>query len=336
MTVLPRMFHSLVFLLLFELSLPAGGYAQFFTHLQFENGLSRFKNEKSYLLIRPRLELGQTVSENYIRFKWRASYQPEIFDLNASLFSQRFKGQFVLSGQIQKLAADIRFRTRYQHFQFSSAAYAWQSSDFSLNLVYRTSPSFSWKAMGMLWYRDTKDFDRQKLNAAVAQIGPGLIFQSFSLMALLYHERYVLHPVAGDTLRTTSGQRVGLSFSIDRKRDFLFSLNYKILLHFHQGLIKPLTDQQVNFLFGVWLGERWTFFLFVGYNRLPSASENLTSRLLYSPVNSANRFHLKLGHDVNHRIEIYLRLGYEQERLIRPADRWQYGQLVVGLKMKVR
>ncbi len=310
--------------------------ARFFSYLQVESGFSRFKNQKQYVLLRPKLEMGQKLPGQKFFFNWAVAYQPEIFDFPSLIFSQRLRGRFVLNARFGKLTSEMRFRFRNQYFKIETDHYSWQSSDVSMDFNYRFSRTVLGGIQGLLWYRDTNDFDRQKLNAAVLRLSIRYFFKTIVFRGAFHHETYTIQPAPSLSTPAQHGQRNGVLVSLERNQNVFFTATYQLLWHRHPAQNSTRPDHQINILLGFWLTRQWSLFLFGAYNRI-SIDGNLTENaLLYTPINSANRFHVKIGRDLTARTELYFRVGYEQEKLIRSAEQWQYWQLVGGLRTKLK
>lgn len=318
----------LFFTFLFFSTLPLK--AQFFGVAQLEGGLARFKTQNFHLLARPKLQIGQNLKKQKLSFKWSALYQPEFFSLAGSTFSQRLNGQFALNSQFKKWLWGIHFRTRYQSFKIESQSYDWQSSDLLLNLDYWQKEDFFWQGQLILWYRDTQQFDRQTLNSSIARFGFGQILPWVSIYPNLYFEQYRIEPryyKPGNEY----GQRRGLALRLEHNKQFLFSLDFKLLWHKRNGSTIQKTEQQLDLLMAFWLTPKWALLIFAEYNKLASFSSETTSELSYQPINTTNHLQLKLSRDFANHSEFFLRFGYEQENLIQPIEKWQYWQFALGV-----
>ena len=307
--------------------------AQFFTRLQVESGTA-LKNGGFYFVNRPSIRIGQQIKSPNFRFNWNAVYQPEIFYSKPSVFGQRFNGQFSLLNQYKNLSTLLHFRSRYQNYKIESEYYAWQSSDLTLNVNYYATPLFFWTASVGLWYRDTNDFDQQKLNVYFGEIGPSWLIRSLIVQLQLYHERYTLIPVSIDTLKKKKGQRLGFDLHLEQNRKYILSARYRLLLHFHQNHLQPTTDQEIHFLLGFWLSSNWSILLVTEFIKLGKIKTHYEPELLYLPINSTNRIFMKLSADLSKSTEAYLRFGHEQEQLIHNNEAWQFWEIIVGLNWK--
>lgn len=307
--------------------------AQFFTRLQIESGTA-LKNGGFYFVNRPSIRIGQQIKSPNFRFNWNAVYQPEFFNSNPSVLGQRINGQFSLLNQYKNLSALLHFRSRYQNYKIESEYYAWQSSDLTLNINYYAAPLFFWTASAGLWYRDTNDFDRQKLNVYFGEIGPSWLIGSSLFQLQFYHEHYTLIPVSIDSLKRKNGQRMGVDLHLEQNGKYIFSARYRLLLHFHQNRLQPATDQEIRLLLGFWLSSNWSLLLFSEFIKLGKVKNRYEPELLYLPINSTNRIFAKLSTDLSKRMEAYLRLGHEQEQLIRNNEAWKFWEIIVGLNWK--
>ncbi len=309
--------------------------AQFFSAMQLQSGFSRFEHNRLYLLNRAGIRFGQKMNCAQTDFYWNVKYQPEIFDLNSAFFSQYINGRFSLRHRYNRLSLLLHFRSRYQNLKFRAARYAWQSSDMTFQLVYDSDfPSLFWTADACLWYRNTKDFDRQKLNAVIYQAGPSWKFKSVLFQFRLYHEHYELIPIIGDTLEKKHGNRSGFSLHIERAKNYLFSVDYRLLFHAHQHAGRLVTDYALNVLMAFWLSPSWTVLFYGEYRKLGSVKNEFEPALRYTPVNSTDRMYLKLGKDINKITEFYLKFGKEQEQLMQKKGTWEFWQFLIGFTLK--
>ena len=308
--------------------------AQFFAVVQMESGLARFKSQEFYLLTRPKLQVGRRLNQQNFKLQWSVLYQPEFFNLQSATFSQRLNGQFSLNTQFNNWFWGIRFRTRYQSFKIEHQRYNWQSSDLVVDFSRWQSANFFWQGQGILWYRDTQQFDQQKLNSAIFRFGFGQVFKGLTLYTDLYFEQYQIKS-QDYTLPENKGQRRGLALRLEHNKKFLLTLDYKLLWHKKNGFSQLKTDHQLDFLTGFWLTSKWALLIFAEYNKLTFFTSDQEHTLWYQPINSTNHLQLKISRDFARNGEFYLRFGFEQEKLIRPVERWQYWQAVLKIKKKM-
>ena len=309
--------------------------AQFYGVLQLEGGMARFKRQNLHLLARPKLQIGQNLKKQNISFKWSVLYQPEIFTLPGSTFSQRLNGQFALNSQFKNWFWGIHFRSRYQSFKIESQSYDWQSSDLVLNLNYWQKADFLWQGQIILWYRDTQQFDRQTLNSSIVRLGFGKFLPWITIYPNLYFEQYKIEPRYHQA-NNDRGQRKGLALRLEHNKKFLFSLDFKMLWHNKNGFTALKSEQQLDLLLAFWLRPKWALLIFAEYNNLASFSNANINVLSYQPINTTNHLQIKLSHDLAINSELFFRFGYEQENLIQPIEHWQYWQFVLGVNKSIR
>jgi hypothetical protein len=311
--------------------------AQFFSGIRLESGLSRFENNRLYLLNRARIRLGQKINRPELNFDWNLFYQPEIFDLNPSLSAQYVNGRFSLQRPFKRLDFLLHFRSRYQHLQFYSDRYAWQSSDLTFNVRYHSAaPSLYWSAQACLWYRDAKNFDHQKLNASIFQAGADWHRSTVLLQLRLYYERYTVIPTSRVISEKLRGDRSGISLHIEQNKNYIFSVNYRFLLHYHQNVARTAIDHEMSLLLAFWLSPSWSLLFFGEYRKIGSVKEESQTTLWYRPINATNRMYLKLSKDISPKTEFYLKFGKLKEQLTRSDTNWQFGEIIVGLMKKLK
>ena len=130
------------------------------------------------------------------------------------------------------------------------------------------------------------------------------------------------------------GWRYGPELGLEHKKALLLSGNYRLLLHQSELTDATALEHRVRLLFGKILTAEWSLFaLFDYYFRNQSYEALADAFLFYTPVDTENRFYLKLERDMGTRTDAYLKIGYVSEDFTLGTLNYAGWQGTVGIEI---
>jgi hypothetical protein len=171
-------------------------------------------------------------------------------------------------------------------------------------------------------YRDLNSRLEQSLDAAFAtadwfliyslsrKISIGAYVENFRISRL----RGLLEPGAPPQNR---GWRFGPQFSLEFRKKFIVSGNYRFLLHQSDLTRAESYEHWVRVMFGKLLSTKWSLFFLLDYFfRDYSLAGGNDTDLLYAPLDTQNHFYLKLEREMKPQTDLFFRIGFLNENLI--------------------
>lgn len=131
-----------------------------------------------------------------------------------------------------------------------------------------------------------------------------------------------------------NGWRYGPELGLEHKKALLLSGSYRLLLHQSEVADATALEHRVRLLFGKILTSEWSLFaLFDYYFRNQSYEALADAFLFYTPVDTENRFYLKLEKDMSTRMDAYLKIGYLSEDFTLGTLNYAGWQGTVGIEI---
>ncbi|NOX87781.1 MAG: hypothetical protein GXO77_02065 [Calditrichaeota bacterium] len=329
-----KQFAALIILMLVFQQLIAGQTGKF--QIQSESGIGSFKGESVKIIWRSRLNAEQTYRWRRSSFNWKLFYQPELFDFSIKSSSQRLRGSIRFNNRFRQWFWTMQFQARYFSYRLDEQTFNWQSGNLTVEVLRPVKPKIFWDIQVGYWYRDSDDFSQQSLNALILQQGISVRHNNMLYQTGTYTERFKIRPRFQAITKSNSGYRVGLFFKMSAVKAIIFNSSYYLIYHRSEFYNRTNIEHQFKILIGKWLSPDWSLLFFTYITkRQPKFNTNETE-LLYAPADHQNRVYFKLGRDISKNREFYLKLGYEQEVLIKGDYEWSYWQLLAGMNFRIK
>jgi len=265
--------------------------------------------------------------------------RPELYGFNNDLFSARLraKGNFYqeeenfnwginLTGQ-RNIFNGRNLDLAYDIFILNAEASCFfiDGVPFTLNFGYAYQNAENQFEQNLdLFFFDTKFFSQLDF----LRIGYGIYVERFNL---LYEERQKT-----TFKNSNSGWRVGPQISLNYLRDWIFSAEYRFLVHYSQVTENPSYDQWIRLLAGkIFLNDFSAFILADFYLRDYKLKRNSSDILpvLYTPIDQENNLYFKVGYDISDVFAVYIRSGYFKENLFLNDFSFSGWNILLGVEL---
>ncbi len=279
------------------------------------------------------------VDENY--FAASASVRPELYGLKDNLKGIKIIGNGSFYDNSGPIIWGINFSEQKNIFRSSelniNTDFIFLTSDFFFNAVdnlpLHLMAGYAYQSYN---YSGRKNFDILFLDSRYEDI----LFDDINFFSGLYLERFLISNKSNSAFINLQdkniGWRIGPQVGINYLQSILLRIEYRILFHFSDITKSPSYEQNYKVLAGANLSESLSVFLLLDlYLKNFILSENFTQvrEIIYSPMNSENRFYVKLLYDLNENLGVYTRYGYGKE-IIDYFDTYLEGwNLVAGLEL---
>ncbi len=278
------------------------------------------------------------VDENY--FSASAGIKPELYGFKDNLKGIKFSGKGSYYDNSDALMWGINFSAQKNIFKAEGV-------DINTDLVFLTSDfyfdlsdSFPLHLMvGYAYqkynYSVKKNFDILFLDCRYEEN----LFDDIGFYSGLFSERFVISNKSNLSYSNFSdknkGWRLGPQIGINYLQSFLLKCEYRILFHFSDITKEPSFEQNYKVLAGTHLYKNLSAFLLVDfYIRNFNLKKDFSQvrYIIYSPMNSENRFYLKLLYDIDEKFGLYTRYGYRKEILDYFDSYLEGWSLVLGIE----
>jgi hypothetical protein len=185
-------------------------------------------------------------------------------------------------------------------------------------------------------YSSRKNFDIIFLDSRYED----LLVEDINFFSGLYLERFLIsnktNYFAANLLDKNKGWRIGPQIGINYLQSFLVRCEYRILCHSSDITKATSYEQNYKLLTGVNLSEDFSLFILLDFylkNLKLTKDFARVREIIYSPMNSENRFYVKLLYDLSENFGTYARYGYGKEILDYYDSYLEGWNLVLGLEI---
>jgi hypothetical protein len=175
------------------------------------------------------------------------------------------------------------------------------------------SPGFAYQRINSNGFRDLDlIFLEAKLENSLSKY--------FALGYGFYSEKFFIEdkPALPDLKLKNNGWRIGPLLNLKYSHDLILSTGYQFLFHFSEVTHNISFEQSIRIIFGKILDPHWSIFILVDlYFRRYLLNESIDKiqGVIYSQMNSENRFYLKTAYELWDGFELYSKSGYARENL---------------------
>jgi hypothetical protein len=154
----------------------------------------------------------------------------------------------------------------------------------------------------------------------------------------VYVERFnLLYEQSQQNLRNSNiGWRVGPQISLNYLRDWIFSAEYRFLMHYSQTTGTPSYDQWIRLLAGKIFLNNFSFFILADFYLQDYKIRNDSTKILpvlYTPIDQENNFYIKIGYDLSEVFAVYIRSGYFKENLFLNNLSFSGWNILLGIEL---
>lgn len=329
--------------LLCLLSFPGWGQGKMAYKLSAEGGLSHSSfgqlATQQYLLARLNGQLRYHFNGERSAWALQGSLRPDLYlaETVPSSVILQLKGEY--QQQRRRYGWDVFFENQRQRLRFSGAGIDLDIFQLGArgNWFFRKGQILT---LGLGYnYRDFTAAVDNQLDALVlslrwsGQLGDGLrgyggfYGENFRIRSLRRRA-----DVAGR--EENRGWRYGPEIGLEHRKALLLSGSYRLLLHQSELTDTNALEHRVRLLFGKILSADWSLFaLFDYYFRNQSYEALADAFLFYTPVDTENRFYLKLERDMGTRTDVYVKIGYLSEDFTQESLNYAGWQGTVGIEI---
>lgn len=260
--------------------------------------------------------------------RWQVSgnMRPEYFwgaDGSEQLLQLRFKSIF--QRKINHLDTRLNFAAEKQYFNLGGISIRWDILQLNGTIGWRYNAA---SALALTLGYHFRDIDTNGINTLDVYSGTVSWLRSISFSRkfslYLYGEYFIESSRFQFTPEENKGWRAGPGVSLDYHRIFKLKTSYRLLLRKTDGF--PGVSERGFDNFEHWLqlvgahgiGKFWSLLLlFDVHIQSHSGDPREAGALFYIPIDSQNRISLKIDRDLNRKSNLYFRVGYLQEELLR-------------------
>ncbi len=279
------------------------------------------------------------IDENY--FAASLSIKPEVYGFKDNLNGIKINGKGSYYDNSELMTWGINFSAQKNIFNSSeldiNTDLIFLTSDFYFGsnekLPFHLTAGYAYQSYN---YSSKKNFDIIFLDNRYED----LLFEDINFFSGLYLERFLIsnktNSLSSSFLDKNKGWRIGPQFGINYLQSFLVRCEYRILFHFSDITKATSFEQNYKLLTGVNLSEDFSLFILLDYyikNLKLTKDFARVREIIYSPMNSENRFYVKLLYDLNENLGAYARYGYGKEILDYFDSYLEGWNLVLGLEL---
>lgn len=131
------------------------------------------------------------------------------------------------------------------------------------------------------------------------------------------------------------GFRFGPEIGLMHKRNYVFNGIYRFLLHRSDITDSDAHEHHIRLLAGKLISRDWSLFFLLDYYIRDLSLENQENiNLLYTPIDTENRFYIKLERELDTRSTLFFRIDYLNEDLARQGVNYSGWQGTIGLSFR--
>ena len=273
-----------------------------------------------------------------VQFKFR----PEIYGFEKQMTSLKFKGIGSYSQNLDDLNWGINLTRQIHKFTFPNLDFTYDILILRGDLTLFTIHDFPISVNLGYAYQNFSSAADQNLDLLFAEVKlTPLLNQYFKIGYGFYAEKFLIENqlsfYEGQNSQANSGLRIGPAVDLNYLKDFIFNVQYRILLHNSDLTGYPSYEQWIRLVAGKIFFQRFSAFLLVDYYsrkfRFNNESDD-KNLLVYTPLNLENHFHIKAAYDLKKTMEIYLKGGYFQENLIFNNLSFNGWNLILGMELR--
>lgn len=339
-----KFFHRKILAALFLLILNIPVKGQFNYKINAESGFfksfgSGIKNNGDVLLATEGLA-AYKINENNRNVLVQLRLRPEFYGTNNDLRSLKLKASAAYYQQESNYTWGINTDRLLFNFKGNNTDVSYDqfliSGELSLFALENHPVVFN---AGYSFQKVTSDRNQKLDMSFINACAYDIINTSLKIGYGIYLERFLVSSnqnLVQNENSTNNGWRYGPQLKINYLKDFITSLDYEFLLHNSQLTSSLSYENQLRFVAGKILSERWSAFLLVDYYSRNFKLKNLTQNddgLLYTAANYENRIYLKLGYDTSESLEIYLKSGYFKENISNDKYSFEGINILLGLEL---
>ncbi len=328
--------HGFLTVLVLLLANSRMAFANWKLDAQSAFGGAQFAGKTGHSIWRSRISMtGQTATRSFL-FDGKLTFQPEYFDFNSNFSTVRLSGQLGLQIPFRRWLWHMRFGHRRLSYTFERNTYSWNGGDLEIGADFQFSTNTSFSSKLIYWYRDALQFNRQVLNALILRSGLSGKGKFFQWQSGIHLEMFSVKPNKGSARTINQGRRYGFFVQLGKTSPFLINFHYRLLYHQSDVLKRGYVEHLLIFLTGAYLTKKWAIFAFVQWNQNQGEKKSGMENLLYTSMEHYNRLYLKLIRDLSSRSELFIKFGFDRERLLQNSTNWRYLQLLFGLHFNLK
>jgi|SRR5690554_6742391 len=164
------------------------------------------------------------------------------------------------------------------------------------------------------------------------------VSSNFKLGYGFYAERFFIqNEINNEELikNENKGYRVGPQLNLNYIKDFIFNIDYRLLVHKSEFIKNFSYEHWIRAVAGKIFFDNWSAFLLVDYNtyyfkKAENYMEGITP--LYTPLNLENRIYLKIAYEINETFEVYSKGGYFKDNLYEDTFSLEGWNALIGIE----
>jgi len=312
----------LIFFLLFSQVLWAQLYWLASGETGYYNSSGDFLESQSEILTRLNFKSGYIYKDEKNSGKIDFQLRPEIYGFYNKLNTTKIgiDGFYTHTGK----ETDWTISIAANEYIFTGDIVDFSYDSFVLNgqLVHFLEPKVSLGISGGIAYRNFDQNEAVTLDIIFFEIDYIYSKDRFTkISGGIYTEKFRLNKKSydlwGPKNLKNNGTRIGPVFKFNYTQKFVFSSEYRFLLHNSEYTSYPSYDQWFRILTGKSLAKGISVFLLADYYSRNFEYENSDdiTELLYTPVNFENRVFIKFSNAVRNNQKIFIKIGYFDEQL---------------------
>lgn len=312
----------LFFLILFSQII----FAQVFWKASGETGYyssnGDFLQSNEEILTRLNLIGGYNFQREKDQGKFEFQLRPELYGFENKLQTTKIgiDGNYSQANSIIDWALNVAANQYF--FSGNISNFSYELFFFNGRIVWNYKPQTRLEVNAGYAYRNFNLRDAASLDIAFFEANSSFIYNPFLNLSIgLYAEKFKLKKNDITFLKSVkiqnTGSRFGPLLRFNFTRKFVFSCDYKFLLHNSEVTSYPSFDQWLRIIAGTNIAKNVSIFFMVDYYKknFKYQENEETEELLYSPVNFENRFYFKLSNALSSDKKIFLKIGYFDEQL---------------------
>jgi hypothetical protein len=300
-------------------------FAQFSCKLNYEGGY--FRNSGSTYINQNDFQTsldGMLKYEDYQddrNISGEIRIRPELYGIKNELkiLKLRAKGTFYKFEENYTWGLNISVQKYY--YKNSIIDINYDNLILSSDLRFDLSDKFNFSVSPGLAYQRINSDGFRDLDLMFLEAKLGNSFsQYFNVSYGLYIEKYFIDnkPLSLNLKSKNDGWRMGPLVNLTYNHDIIFNAGYQFLFNFSDVTYNSSYEQSVRLILGKILLPDWSAFILVDlYFRhfLLKESIDIINGILYSQMDSENRFYFKTAYELWDDFELYSKFGYTRENL---------------------
>ncbi len=276
-------------------------------------------------------------SKDRTHFLLKAKVTPELYGPQNPIQAIKIRSRIQLSkkGEIFTWQGHLHHQFHYyhikefniysQHLLFLGGKLNWPLSSshlFGISLDYL--------------YREIISRPANRLDSIIGKFGLNVDIGVYTRVAIdVYIERYLIKAQQiADEHRENSGYRFGPQLGLQHRSTFILNLTYHFLFISSELSSKTTLFHGIQCVWGKYLNRKWSLFFFINVLIQDILDSQIPDELTYLPLNNENWIYLKNGYDINLDTELFLKIGYTQDKIFREDITLSGWQLLLGFNYK--